>query len=146
MSRLTRPVAYAVGIYVLIAASMFGCQRSLLYLPDDRALQPGRSGVEAVTLLSEPDLELTHLYRPPRAPDGPVVVVFHGNAGHAGYRVAKFHALLDAGFGVFFAESRGYGGNPGSPDEAGLTADGRQAGVRAGPRTEGGPVPSPGRT
>lgn len=91
--------------------------------------------MEAVTLLSEPDLELTHLYRPPRAPDGPVVVVFHGNAGHAGYRVAKFHALLDAGFGVFFAEYRGYGGNPGSPDEAGLTADGRA--VMAHIRSEG---------
>jgi poly(3-hydroxybutyrate) depolymerase len=60
-----------------------------------------------VKLLSEPDLELAHLYHPPGAPNGPVVVVFHGNAGHAGYRVPKFRDLLDAGFGVFFAEYRG---------------------------------------
>jgi hypothetical protein len=110
---------------VLIALVMFGCQRSFLYFPDKTAPEPGQPGVQVVRLLSEPDLELAHLYHPPRAPNGPVVVVFHGNAGHAGYRVPKFRDLLDAGFGVFFAEYRGYGGNPGRPDETGLTADAR---------------------
>jgi fermentation-respiration switch protein FrsA (DUF1100 family) len=33
--------------------------------------------------------------------------------------------LLDAGFGLFLAEYRGYGGNAGKPDEEGLTADAR---------------------
>jgi len=123
MSGLTRPLAAATGVYVLIALVMFGCQRSFLYFPDNTAPEPGQPGVQVVKLLSEPDLELAHLYHPPRAPNGSVVVVFHGNAGHAGYRVSKFRDLLDAGFGVFFAEYRGYGGNPGQPDEAGLTAD-----------------------
>ena len=125
MSGLTKPLAAAIGVYVLIALVMFGCQRSFLYLPDKTALEPGQPGVQVVRLLSEPDLELVHLYHPPRTPNGPVVVVFHGNAGHAGYRVPKFRDLLDAGFGVFFAEYRGYGGNPGRPDETGLTADAR---------------------
>ena len=125
MSGLTKPLAAAIGVYVLIALVMFGCQRSFLYLPDKTALEPGQPSVQVVRLLSEPDLELVHLYHPPRTPNGPVVVVFHGNAGHAGYRVPKFRDLLDAGFGVFFAEYRGYGGNPGRPDETGLTADAR---------------------
>jgi fermentation-respiration switch protein FrsA (DUF1100 family) len=125
MSGLTTPLAAAIGVYVLIALVMFGCQRSFLYLPDKTALELGQPTVQVVRLLSEPDLELVHLYHPPRAPNGPVVVVFHGNAGHAGYRVPKFRDLLDAGFGVFFAEYRGYGGNPGRPDETGLTADAR---------------------
>jgi fermentation-respiration switch protein FrsA (DUF1100 family) len=125
MSGFTGPLAVAIGIYVLIALVMFGCQRSFLYFPDKTAAAPGETGVQAVELLSEPDLEVAHLYYPPRAPDGPVVVVFHGNAGHAGHRVPKFRDLVDAGFGVFFAEYRGYGGNPGRPDEPGLTADAR---------------------
>ena len=125
MSGLTKPLAAAIGVYVLIALVMFGCQRSFLYLPDKTALEPGQPSVQVVRLLSEPDLELVHLYHPPRTPNGPVVVVFHGNAGHAGYRVPKFRDLLDVGFGVFFAEYRGYGGNPGRPDETGLTADAR---------------------
>ena len=38
---------------------------------------------------------------------------------------AKF--LIDAGYGVLALEYRGYGGNPGSPSEAGLIDDGRAA-------------------
>ncbi len=123
MSGFGRPLPARIGICVLIALVMAGCQRSILYLPDNNAPEPGQPGVQVVRLLSEPDLELTHLYHPPGTPNGPVVVLFHGNAGHAGYRVRKFRDLLDVGFGVFFAEYRGYGGNPGQPDEAGLTAD-----------------------
>ncbi len=37
----------------------------------------------------------------------------------------KYAPLLDAGFGLFLAEYRGYGGNPGKPDETGITADAR---------------------
>ena len=125
MSGLMKSLAAAIAAFVLIVLVLVGCQRSFLYFPDKTAPEPGQPGVQVVKLLSEPDLELVHLYHPPRAPNGPVVVVFHGNAGHAGYRVPKFRALLDAGFGVFFAEYRGYGGNPGRPDETGLTADAR---------------------
>ena len=123
MSGPRRALPAEIGVYLLIALVTFGCQRSLLYFPDKTAPQLGHPDVQVVQLLSEPGLEVAHLYHSPRAPDGPVVVVFHGNAGHAGTRVRKFHELLDAGFGVFFAEYRGYGGNPGRPDEAGLTAD-----------------------
>lgn len=123
MSRPRRSLAAAVGICVVIALFIFGCQRSLLYFPDTAHLDTGQPGVQVVKLRSGPDLEISHLYHPPRAHNGPIVVVFHGNAGHAGHRVAKFRELLNAGFGVFFAEYRGYGGNAGSPDEAGLTAD-----------------------
>ena len=73
MSGLTGPLAAAIGVYVLIALVMFGCQRSLLYFPDKTASEPGQPGVQVVKLLSEPDLELVHLYHPPRAPNGPVV-------------------------------------------------------------------------
>ncbi len=128
MSGITTTLAIALGLYLLIALVMFGCQRSFLYFPDRSSPDIGNGTAEgfvSVRLESEAGLEVRHWYRPPLARDGPVLVVFHGNAGHIGHRVPKFRALLDAGFGLFLAEYRGYGGNPGKPDEAGLTADAR---------------------
>ncbi len=128
MSGITMTVAVALALYLLLALVMFGCQRSFLYFPDTSRPDlhaAGADGFQAVRLESEPGLELQHWYRPPAADGGPVLVVFHGNAGHIGHRVPKFRAVLEAGFGLFLAEYRGYGGNPGKPDEAGLTADAR---------------------
>lgn len=126
MSGITSTLAVAFGLYLLLALLMFGCQRSFLYFPDKSSPDLGDAGVaglEAVRLESEAGLEIRHWYRPAVADDGPVLVVFHGNAGHIGHRVPKFRPLLDAGFGLFLAEYRGYGGNDGKPDEAGLSAD-----------------------
>ncbi len=128
MSGLTTTLATALGLYLALALFMFGCQRSFLYFPDRSQPDIGDAGVAGLTevrLESEPGLELTHWYRPPAAADGPVVVVLHGNAGHIGHRVPKYRPLLEAGIGLFLAEYRGYGGNPGKPDETGLTADAR---------------------
>ena len=128
MSGITMTLTIAVGIYLLLALVMFGCQRSFLYFPDTSPPDLGSAradGFTPVRLESEPGLEVEHWYRPPTAEDAPVLVVFHGNAGHIGHRVPKYRAFLDAGFGLFLAEYRGYGGNDGQPDEAGLTADAR---------------------
>jgi fermentation-respiration switch protein FrsA (DUF1100 family) len=128
MSGITMTLAVALALYLLLALVMFGFQRSFLYHPDTSRPDlegAGVAGLTEVRLESEPGLEVAHWYRPPAAKDGPVLVVFHGNAGHIGHRVPKFRAFLDAGFGLFLAEYRGYGGNAGKPDEAGLTADAR---------------------
>lgn len=128
MSGLTSTLGIAIGLYVLIALVMFGCQRSFLYFPDTSTPELTASGAAdfaVVTVGSEDGLDLRHWFRPPRDEAGPVVVVFHGNAGHIGHRVPKYRYLLDAGFGLFLAEYRGYGGNPGSPNESDMTADAR---------------------
>ncbi len=116
----------AVTVYGLLLGGLFVFQRSLLYLPPrDRPdiAAMAAPDLEAVTLRSEDGLDLVHWYHPPAEPGGAVVLLFHGNAGHIGDRVPKYRTLLDAGFGVFFAEYRGYGGNPGQPSEAALTED-----------------------
>lgn len=120
------PVAIALALYLALAGALFIFQRSFLYFPDRSA--PVLSEAELPGLLevrteSEPGLTLAHWYLPPADPEGPVVVIWHGNAGHRGHRVHKFRALAAEGLGLFFAEYRGYGGNPGSPTEAGLTRD-----------------------
>jgi fermentation-respiration switch protein FrsA (DUF1100 family) len=127
MGNLTGFFGSILAVYGLLLGGMFVFQRSLLYFPPaDRPelASVGGTGIEAVTVTTEDGLELVHWYRPPAVPGGPVIVMFHGNAGHIGDRVPKYWPLLKAGFGVFFAEYRGYGGNPGRPTEAGLTADG----------------------
>ena len=75
-------------------------------------------------------LSLLAWYLPPAEPDGFVVLYLHGNGGHIGHRgerLRKFHA---AGWGALLLEYRGYGGNPGTPTEAGLVLD-AEAGLAA---------------
>lgn len=56
-------------------------------------------------------------------PGKPTLLVFHGNASSADGTLAWFAPLIAHGYGVVAAEYRGYSGNPGRPDEAGLARD-----------------------
>jgi fermentation-respiration switch protein FrsA (DUF1100 family) len=122
-------VVSGVLVYALIAAALFAFQRQLLYVPDtnrpDRA-QTGVADLREVALATADGLQLLAWYLPPPA-GRPVIVYYHGNGGHLGYRdgrPARFHA---AGYGALFPEYRGYGGNPGRPTEDGLYTDARAA-------------------
>ena len=114
--------------YLILVGLMFLLQRTLLY-PGAKE-RPSRARYEAsdyreVTTQTEDGLELGHWYLEPAVEGNPVVVVFHGNGGHFGHRAPKFKALAEAGYGLFLASYRGYGGNPGRPSEDGLSADAR---------------------
>ncbi len=113
-----------IGLYLMLLVLMTACQRMLLYPASKERPDLAAAGFTEVTVEGADGLELRHGYRPPATPDGPVVVLFHGNAGHIGHRADKFRALPAAGVGLLLAEYRGYGGNPGSPTEADLTEDG----------------------
>lgn len=117
----------ALALYLLLALGMYFGQRQFMYFPDERA--PDRSavplrGIETVETVTADGLRLRHWYRQ-GIEDAPVVVVFHGNAGNIEGRAFKFRRLAEAGFGLFLAEYRGYGGNPGTPSETGLLKDAR---------------------
>lgn len=121
----------ALGIvlagYLGIGGLMFAFQRRLLYYPDRARPEPGRCGgadMMIVEYVTADGLRLKGWYRPPLDRRAPVLVHFHGNAGHIGDRAPLMRPYLDAGFGVLLAEYRGYGGNPGRPTEPGLHADG----------------------
>jgi fermentation-respiration switch protein FrsA (DUF1100 family) len=121
-------LAAVIGGYAVILGAVFVMQRSLLYpagaeVPD--AALAAAVGIQVVTTKTSDGLQLTHWYRPPAEPSGPVLVVFHGNAGHVGDRVPKLAELIRAGFGLLLAGYRGYGGNPGKPTEESLSADAR---------------------
>lgn len=114
--------------YVTLASGMFIMQRKLLYPGSGdtpRIEHAGSDRLIEVFTDPEPDLRLTHWFHPPQNDELPVIVMFHGNAGHIGDRLPKMRPLLDAGFGLFLTGYRGYGGNPGKPSEEGLSDDAR---------------------
>ena len=115
--------------YLGVLVAVFTFQRSLLYPGARDGSLPGPlpPGFREVVTTPEPGLDLRHWHLSPPDPDAPLVVAFHGNAGHIGDRVEKLAPFAEAGFGLFLVGYRGYGGNPGKPSEAGLSADARSA-------------------
>jgi hypothetical protein len=115
--------------YVVVLAFLFFYQRQLLYFPDRSRPQLAnlaRLGVRAIELTTADGLVLLSWYLPPR--DGrPAVAYFHGNGGHVGYRADRLQRFARDGYGMLMLEYRGYGGNPGTPSEAGLYDDARAA-------------------
>jgi uncharacterized protein len=119
----------ALCLYVGVAAVLYVTQRSLMYFPDTVHTTPAQAGLpeaEEVPLTASDGVHITAWYVAPQ--DGkPVIVYFHGNGGSLRYRVGRFKKLVGAGLGLVALEYRGYGGNPGSPSEGGLIADGEAA-------------------
>ncbi len=120
-----RIAAAALAGYGIFVGGMFLVQRHLMYHPGDDLPDLALSqiaGIEAVTLTTDDGLALLAWYAPAR--DGKkTFVVTHGNAGHIGHRTGKLAELAEAGYGLLLVEYRGFGGNPGKPNEAGLYRD-----------------------
>lgn len=78
-----------------------------------------------LTLQTEDGLELdAWLLKPAAETDQDTVVLYApGNAGNRAGRLGIGQELTDRGFTVLLLEYRGYGGNPGEPNEDGLAMD-----------------------
>ena len=127
---MIKAIVTGFAIYLALMAAIYLMQRRLIYVPDALRPEPsafGVPGMAPVALFTDDGLELLAWWRAPAAADAPVMVYFHGNAGHIGYRGAKVRPYLDRGWGVLLTTWRGYSGNPGRPTEEGLYADGRAA-------------------
>jgi fermentation-respiration switch protein FrsA (DUF1100 family) len=100
-----------------------------MYFPETIHTTPAQAGLpeaEEVPLKASDGVPITAWYVKPQ--DGkPVIVYFHGNGGALRDHVGRFKKLVGAGIGLVALEYRGYGGNPGSPSERGLIADGEAA-------------------
>ena len=116
-------------IYVVLVGSVYLFQRKLQYFPnaDPVPLPQGQAfrGLQEVELETEDGNRLLSWYWPG---DRPLTLVyFSGNGGNRADRLEwarDFHRL---GYGLFLLEYRGYGGNPGTPTEAGLYRDAQAA-------------------
>jgi uncharacterized protein len=126
---LFRLLAIAVCVYAAFVAALFLVQRRLLFRPGRRRPDLGELasfGVREIAVTTRDGLSLLSWYLPP--PSGrPVILYFHGNGGHIGYRAERLRRFAGAGYGVLLLEYRGYGGNPGKPSEPGLYLDAEAA-------------------
>ncbi|WP_043920612.1 alpha/beta hydrolase [Jannaschia aquimarina] len=102
-----------------------------LYLAQDRLIHVGWAGpapqaVAAIPGLTEISVESDAGYlrgwHRPAASGRPTLIVFHGNGG---FYWRRLDAFAQRGWGILLVPYRGYAGNPGAPDEAGLMEDGR---------------------
>lgn len=128
--RVLGAVATVVVVLTLLVGLLWTFQRSLIYLPDDGPV--GAAGIvlpgaRDVQLTTDDGLALAAWYLPAAAPGAPTVLVANGNGGHRGLRAPLARALNAEGLSVLLFDYRGYGGNPGSPSEAGLALDVRAA-------------------
>ena len=123
-------VLTGVAIIALVLLVLWAGQRRLLYFPFGEVPAPAEVGLasaERVTFSTADGLTLHGWFVPARTPRAATVIVFNGNAGHRGLRAPLATALNAQGIAVLLFDYRGYGGNPGTPTEAGLFQDARAA-------------------
>lgn len=115
-------IAAAVAVTL---ALLWVFQRNLIYLPSQTVPEPPPD-VEAVTLATQDGLTLDAWLVPAEDPPA-TIIVFNGNAGNRANRLPLGRRMAEEGYTVLLTDYRGYGGNPGSPSEAGLARDARAA-------------------
>jgi len=137
-----RIVRSTILCYVLLLLILIVFQRELIYHPskNENLSSPDALGVPVQVHHFEftaADETILHGWHYPRAgsenqfqPDDlsespRVVLYFPGNAGNRSYRVTPCEMLANYGCDVLIADYRGYGDNPGSPDEETLLGDAR---------------------
>ena len=103
-------------------------QRKLMYFPLGQVPDPrgiGLKGTSAVTFPTRDGLTLNGWFVVPAVAARYTVIVFNGNAGNRAHRAPLARELVDNGFAVLLFDYRGFGGNSGTPTEAGLAEDAR---------------------
>lgn len=130
MTKVLLILTYTIGFYLLIVLITFFFQRSLLYFPSKEKIDVSyysNSGLKEVKFTTSDGLVLKSLFKKPISQEKHTILIFHGNAGHIGHRVKKFKRFIENGYGLLLLEYRGYGENPGNPNEKGLYKDGLAA-------------------
>lgn len=109
--------------------SVAGCTSIIddqIYVPTTGALKPEdwvSHKPKIVFSTTKDKNQVQSWYFPPKTASYPVIAILHGNSNHAGMTAKRFAPLLDAGYGMFVLDYRGFGDNPGKPSQSGLMAD-----------------------
>jgi len=121
---------------------------ALLFYPErGQARSPADLGLpfEEVWLRARDGVR-TQAWWIPAEGDGPVLVMFHGNAGTMSDRLENARLLHGLGASLLMAEYRGYGDSEGRPSERGLRLDAERAVAEARQRAGQGCVIAFGRS
>ena len=130
MRQLARVAVVLLVLSAVLVGLLWAVQRRLVYFPDDGPVPAAADllpGARDVRLTTDDGLRLGAWWVPAPHADAVTVLVAAGNGGSRTLRAPLARALSTAGLGVLLFDSRGYGGNPGSPSEAGLALDVRAA-------------------
>lgn len=119
-----RRLAAIALIFVAFAGGLAIFQDNLLYFPDRAQLASVVDQSRREDLRPWPDAGAYRgLLREPKAPVRGTLLLFHGNAGHAGHRGWYADMLSRQGVRVILAEYPGYGPREGMLGEASFVAD-----------------------
>src|SRR3954462_15414343 len=128
-SKLLSIILPLIGLYALMVGALYVLQRPMIFRADMSPAPPDLHnvpGFQEVSHRTEDGLDLRALFRP-AAPGTLTLVYFHGNADGLTGSLQVTERLAAKGYGLLLVGYRGYDGNPGSPTESGLYADGRSA-------------------
>lgn len=130
MKALTTILIAAGALYAAILVLAYVFQDRLIFPVVSSRQEPAEVGVsdmDVVSVRTRDGLDLLGWYKAPGETGKPTLLLFHGNGETVAWNGHIARSLIDAGYGVYMAEYRGYGGNPGTPSESGLYEDGRAA-------------------
>jgi fermentation-respiration switch protein FrsA (DUF1100 family) len=125
-----RTAITVAAILLAIIGIVWALQRKLIYFPSAFVPEPqsiGLAGVVPVSFPTSDGLTLNGWFVTRTAAPRFVVLVFNGNAGNRAHRAPFADALARLGLAALIFDYRGFGGNPGTPTEQGLTLDARAA-------------------
>lgn len=129
--KLIRILISIVSVYAIVVLLVYLGQRYLQYAPNrsypGKPADYGVQEMEEMRVTAEDEQENLAWYVPPKSPNGKIIIYYHGNAGHIADRAYKIRHFLDAGYGAYLCEYRGYGGNKGDLSEQGIYRDARSA-------------------
>jgi fermentation-respiration switch protein FrsA (DUF1100 family) len=129
----------ALAAFLAIVAILWSQQRRLIYFPFGPVPSPSAVGLDGAAPVSFPTadgLTLNGWFVSRTTAPHFTLIVFNGNAGNRAFRAPLADALAQAGMAVLLFDYRGFGGNPGSPTEAGLEQDARGARAYVVSRTD----------
>lgn len=120
-----------LGLFILVfvvaaTALLYTQQRRLIFPAPSQYPQAPPLGFRLVHTQTADGLRLIAFHRAAQ-PDQRTILFFHGNGDNLLGAIQATRGLAANGNGLLLAEYRGYGGNLGSPGEAGLYRDGDAA-------------------
>ena len=116
-------------VYFLVSLGLYVFQRNLLYHP----MENNYSGdtltvnIEKVKITTEDNIDLLAWHHKKNNNKFKTILYLHGNAGSLENRIHKINHFKDLDVNFLIIAWRGFSGNEGKPNEAGLYEDGRSA-------------------
>lgn len=118
-------VLFCLFGYATFCLFVYKNQREIQYSPVALRFTPeqaGLSGVEFARVVTADGIALEGWYVPAKN-DQKTIVFFHGNGQIIGSSVVGVSSFITQGYGILFAEYRGYAGHRGEVTEQGLYQD-----------------------